>query len=393
MKKLIIFLYCLSPFSFFAQTIISEHKNAGAFRIVAEGRGATIIYDKEDDPLIQIAANLVAGDIQKVSGHTPKQLSAVSGTNDVILVGTIGKSKMIQQLIAAKKINVDQIKNKWEGYQIQIVKTPFKGIAQALVIVGNDKRGAAYGLFELSKQMGVSPWYWWADVPVKQKKAIYVQVKTPFVDAPKVKYRGIFINDEAPCFSGWTKEKFGGVNHLAYEKVFELLLRLKANYLWPAMWGNAFNDDDKLNPILADKWGIVMGTSHHEPMQRSQQEWRRYGSGAWDYEKNHSNLSDFWRDGIINMGNHESLVTIGMRGDGDEPMTMLLYCCLMTTGEIFENFLKLAISQEVAVTGYIIISIMWEVLAIINGSIPILFRGCGSKCIWLGSIRSDRFGL
>jgi hypothetical protein len=321
MKKLIIFLYCLLPFSFFAQTIISEHKNAGAFRIVAEGRGATIIYDNEDDPLIQIAANLFAGDITMVSGYTPEQSSVVSGTNDVIVVGTIGKSKMIQQLIAAKKINVEQIKNKWEGYQIQIVKSPFKGIAQALVIVGNDKRGAAYGLFELSKQMGVSPWYWWADVPVKQKKAIYVQTKTPLVDAPKVKYRGIFINDEAPCFSGWTKEKFGGVNHLAYEKVFELLLRLKANYLWPAMWGNAFNDDDKLNPVLADKWGIVMGTSHHEPMQRSQKEWKRYGSGVWDYEKNDSNLRNFWRDGIINMGNHESLVTIGMRGDGDEPMT------------------------------------------------------------------------
>lgn len=321
MKKLIIFLYYLLPFSLSAQTIISEHKNAGAFPVVAEGRAATIIYDNGDDPLIQIATNLFAGDIKMVSGYTPKQSSAVSGTNDVIVVGTIGKSKMIQQLIAAKKINVDQIKNKWEGYQIQIVKSPFIGIAQALVIVGNDKRGAAFGLFELSKQMGVSPWYWWADVPVKQKKAIYVQAKTPFVDAPKVKYRGIFINDEAPCFSRWTKEKFGGVNHLAYEKVFELLLRLKANYLWPAMWSNAFNDDDKLNPVLADKWGIVMGTSHHEPMQRSQQEWKRYGIGLWDYEKNDSNLRNFWRDGIINMGSHESLVTIGMRGDGDEPMT------------------------------------------------------------------------
>jgi hypothetical protein len=140
-------------------------------------------------------------------------------------------------------------------------------------------------------------------------------------DAPKVKYRGIFINDEAPAFSGWTKEKFGGVNHLVYEKMFELILRLKGNYLWPAMWGNAFNDDDTLNPVLADKYGIVMGTSHHEPMLRAQQEWKRYGKGKWDYDSNEVVLKDFWRKGIQNMRNHESIVTVGMRGDGDKPMT------------------------------------------------------------------------
>jgi hypothetical protein len=136
-----------------------------------------------------------------------------------------------------------------------------------------------------------------------------------------VKYRGIFINDEAPAFSGWTKEKFGGVNHKVYVKMFELLLRLKANYLWPAMWGNAFNDDDTLNPILADEYGIVMGTSHHEPMLRAQQEWKRYGKGAWDYAKNDTVLKTFWKKGIENMKSHESIVTMGMRGDGDEPMT------------------------------------------------------------------------
>lgn len=133
--------------------------------------------------------------------------------------------------------------------------------------------------------------------------------------------KGIFINDEAPAFSGWTHEKFGGFNHLVYEKVFELLLRLRGNYLWPAMWGNAFNKDDTLNPVLADKWGIVMGTSHHEPMLRAQQEWKRYGSGAWDYVSNDSVLRAFWRKGIENMGRHESIVTVGMRGDGDMPMS------------------------------------------------------------------------
>ena len=137
-----------------------------------------------------------------------------------------------------------------------------------------------------------------------------------------VKYRGIFINDEAPAFSGWAKEKFGGVNHLVYEKVFELILRLKANYLWPAMWGNAFNDDDPLNPILAQQYGIVMGTSHHEPMLRAQQEWKRYGKGLWNYDSNEVVLKAFWKKGIENMDSRESIVTIGMRGDGDMPMTV-----------------------------------------------------------------------
>jgi hypothetical protein len=137
---------------------------------------------------------------------------------------------------------------------------------------------------------------------------------------PAVKYRGIFINDEAPAFSGWAKQKFGGLNHTLYAHVFELILRLKGNYLWPAMWGHAFNDDDPLNRKTADEYGIVMGTSHHEPMDRAQQEWKRYGTGVWDYEKNGDVLRSFWQKGIENMGNAETMVTVGMRGDGDMAM-------------------------------------------------------------------------
>ena len=155
----------------------------------------------------------------------------------------------------------------------------------------------------------------------KKKKEVYLKKGILLRDHPHVKYRGIFINDEAPAFAGWAREKFGGINHLVYEKVFELLLRLKANYLWPAMWGNAFNDDDSLNPVLADKYGIVMGTSHHEPMLRAQQEWKRYGKGKWNYQTNSTELKRFWKTGLENMGKHESIVTIGMRGDGDKPMT------------------------------------------------------------------------
>jgi hypothetical protein len=189
------------------------------------------------------------------------------------------------------------------------------------VIAGSDKRGTIYGIYDLSREIGVSPWYWWADVPVRHAATVVVKAERLIVGEPKVKYRGIFINDEAPAFSGWSREKFGGINHHVYEHVFELILRLKGNYLWPAMWGNAFADDDSLNAKLADEYGVVMGTSHHEPMTRAQQEWHRYGQGPWNYEQNDSTLRAFWRAGIARMGTRENIVTIGMRGDGDLPMT------------------------------------------------------------------------
>lgn len=304
-----------------AQSFVSDRKETGAFPIVSNGTATTIYIDEQDHWLVQKAASFLQGDIEMVSGSKPAIASSLPSGNNVIIIGSLDKSNLIKRLVSEKKLNVDPIKGKWEAYKIQFVQNPFKGVSNALVITGSDRRGTAYGVFELSEQIGVSPWYWWSDVPVKKKKEIYVKKGMAKTDFPSVKYRGIFINDEAPAFSGWTKEKFGGVNHKVYEKMFELILRMKGNYLWPAMWGNAFNDDDTLNPILADKYGIVMGTSHHEPMLRAQQEWKRYGKGAWNYVTNDSVLRAFWRKGIENMGSHESLVTIGMRGDGDEPMT------------------------------------------------------------------------
>src|SRR5690606_10518554 len=155
----------------------------------------------------------------------------------------------------------------WEEYQIKALK-------DKLVIAGSDRRGTAFGVSEVSKQIGVSPWYWWADVPVKQQTHLYLNPKLDISDAPKVKYRGIFINDEAPALSGWSKEKFGGFNSKFYAHVFELLLRLKSNYIWPAMWGSAYYDDDQYGVQLADDYAMVIGTSHHEPMDRAHDEWR-----------------------------------------------------------------------------------------------------------------------
>jgi len=323
MKKIICslaYLFFLSAKSY-CQNFISNKNGAGNFPMALNE--ATPVYtDANEDWLIQKTASLFQNDIETVSGKKPDLIHFISSSEkNIIIIGSIAQSFLIKQLIQSRKINTDNIKGRWEAYQVQVIRNPFKGVEKALLIVGSDKRGTAYGVFELSKQMGVSPWYWWADVPVKKKNQVYVKKNIFLQDHPLVKYRGIFINDEAPAFSGWTKEKFGGVNHLVYEKVFELLLRLKANYLWPAMWGNAFNDDDTLNPILANKWGIVMGTSHHEPMLRAQQEWKLYGTGQWNYDSNKVELDRFWKKGIENMDSHESIVTIGMRGDGDEPMT------------------------------------------------------------------------
>lgn len=310
-------LWCTS----FSQNFVTEKKEPGSFPIVSN-KAPAIYTDKNDDWLIQKTAALFQEDVERVTGQKPNIIHSLpASAKNIIVIGSLAQSSFIKQLVQTKKLSVDSLQGKWEAYQVQIIQHPFKGIDNAWVIAGSDKRGTAYGVFELSKQMGVSPWYWWADVPVKKKKEIFIKKNIFIQDGPLVKYRGIFINDEAPAFSGWAKEKFGGINHFAYEKIFELLLRLKANYLWPAMWNNAFNDDDTLNPILADKWGIVMGTSHHEPMLRAQQEWKRYGKGEWNYETNAAELNAFWKKGIENMGTHESIVTIGMRGDGDKPMT------------------------------------------------------------------------
>lgn len=316
---LLLTMYVLHTAS--AQQFITSRQAPEAFTISSSDI-PSIYVDLRDDWLVQKAASLLQEDIALVTGKKPALIHQLSSAGkQVILVGSLRGCEAIRQLVKQKTIDVRSIKDQWEAFQLNSLPALGRNGKNMLVITGSDKRGTAFGVFELSRQLGVSPWYWWADVAAKKKTDAYVPKGTyPFL-SPSVKYRGIFINDEAPAFSGWAREKFGGINHQVYEKIFELLLRLKANYLWPAMWGNAFNDDDTLSPILADKWGIVMGTSHHEPMQRSQQEWKRYGKGEWDYTKNEAGLKAFWTEGIRNMGIHESIVTMGMRGDGDMAMT------------------------------------------------------------------------
>ena len=303
---------------------VENTSSPGGFCVAQGNITAPVYVDTNDGTGVVIAANNLCGDVDRVTGYRPAMVHTGEnpGTN-VILVGTIGKSRIIDQLIRAGKIDVSAITGKWESYFTEVVPDPLPGVASGLVIAGSDQRGTIYGIYDLSAAMGVSPWYWWADVPVPHRDAVFVRAGKYGQGPPAVKYRGIFLNDEAPDLTGWVKEKFGDYNHAFYTNVFELLLRLKANYLWPAMWNNCFNEDDPLNPELANEYGIVMGTSHVEPMMRADKEWNRLGYTAreWNYLTHSNQLDSFWQDGLERNNNYENIITIAMRGKIDTPMS------------------------------------------------------------------------
>jgi|GEM_PF-72088 len=305
--------------------IASGDPPPASFPLVAGGQAAPLWLDSNDWAGVRRAASDLQNDIQRVTMILPALSTATAAPSvHPVIIGTVGKSALIDSLIASGKLSATDLAGKWENFVITTVANPIPGVDQALVIAGSDKRGTIYGIYELSEQLGVSPWYWWADVPPKTRTSADIVPGRFTSGEPVVKYRGIFLNDEAPALTGWSNGKFGDRNQAFYTKVFELLLRMRGNYLWPAMWGDAFNEDDPMNPALADEYGIVMGTSHHEPMMRAQQEWSRhktsYGNAAWDYQTNENGLKAFWNDGIARNKNYENIVTIGMRGDGDEPM-------------------------------------------------------------------------
>jgi hypothetical protein len=311
----------------------------GSFSLSVHGTSAPLCVSSADFPGVRDILETFQADIEAVTGARPEiVVDSVPGTREIVIVGTLGKNPLIDSLVSKKKLDVKSIQGKWESFLVQSVERPFEGVDRALVIVGSDKRGTIYGMFETSEQIGVSPWYWWADVPIKHHRNLFIAAGSHTDGPPSVKYRGIFLNDEAPDLTNWIYAKFGTVppsqnppippgianyGHQFYEKLFELILRLKGNYLWPAMWNNAFNEDDAENPKLADEYGIVMGTSHQEPMLRAQKEWdRRFKSsiGSWNYGKYPDTLENFWREGIRRNKNYESIITMGLRGADDTPM-------------------------------------------------------------------------
>ncbi len=328
-KRLFIILFGILPliavqaadrFISFTQGDVLIH---GSGHVVG-GVPATVYVDNNDERGVLRAARNLCADFGRVTGVEAElstlraQTAAFNPLHPSIIVGTLGHSAVIDRMVKEKKINLQVLKGKREMYMIQLVDNN-------LVIAGSDRRGTIFGIYELSRQLGVSPWYYWADVPAEHHDSIFVCRGTYTDGEPTVRYRGIFLNDEAPCLTSWVKNTFhtnyGG--HEFYEKVFELILRLKGNFLWPAMWSWAFYADDPQNSPLADEMGVIIGTSHHEPMARNHQEWARHRAeyGAWNYQTNQQVIDRFFREGIERAKNTDDIITIGMRGDGDEAMS------------------------------------------------------------------------
>ncbi|KAG6907340.1 hypothetical protein DXG01_009297 [Tephrocybe rancida] len=307
--------------------------------IVTNGAAAPILLSSDDWPGVQRAAADFAADVQRVTGVLPTLSNVTSSTAAAkksksipIIVGTLGKSSLIAQVVNATKLDVSSIEGQWESFISREVKNPLPGIDSAYVVIGADKRGTIFALYDHSEQIGVSPWYWWADVPITKHSELFVDVNGCSHGSPTVKYRGIFLNDEQPALTNWALEKFTNgtsaaplgspFNHFFYTHLYELILRIKANYLWPAMWGSMFAVDDDQNQFLADYYGVVMGTSHQEPMMRSTpNEFSYLGNGTWNYETNADNINAYWRGGIERAKPFESVITVGMRGFGDLPLS------------------------------------------------------------------------
>ncbi|HSV16237.1 MAG TPA: glycosyl hydrolase 115 family protein, partial [Tepidisphaeraceae bacterium] len=300
--------------------------DAGIIAIASDEHVASIIIDPQDFPVVHLAAGFFADDVERMSGHRPLVGEAPVGDNPVIIVGTIGHSAIIDRLARQGKLpELDKIKGHWETTLWAVVENPMPNVARALVIGGSDRRGTAYGLMQLSERIGVSPWYWWADVPAQHRDSLAVRIASPQVDSPGVKYRGIFINDEDWGLNPWAKPtfdpEFKNIGPKTYEKVFELMLRLRLNYIWPAMHAcsTEFGSMPE-NVALADKYGIVAGASHCEPMLCNNVKWDVNAKGPWDYSKNRDVIRSYWEDMVKARGDDEAVWTLGIRGIHDAPM-------------------------------------------------------------------------
>jgi hypothetical protein len=326
-KITLLLLICCCPLNAKVGDIVKESPEKGDFKLVYDGASAGIFYDSNDFKVVEIAANNLADDIANVTGLTPKIYNdpkQLSGS--VVIAGTIGHNKLVDKLISKGKINSTNITGQWETYALQVIDNPLDNIDSALVIFGSDRRATAYGVYELSKQIGVSPWYFWADVPVEKKKNLVIKKGFYHDGPPSVKYRGIFINDEDWGLKPWASKTFdpqlGDIGPKTYEKVFELLLRLKANHCWPAMHEctkpfNYYPD----NKIVADNYAIAMGSAHCEPLLfNNATEWDTETMGDWRYDTNKENVYKVLDKRVSENGKYENVYTVGMRGIHDRGM-------------------------------------------------------------------------
>lgn len=357
------------------QSITFDEKDGSCsgMLLASKSSSAQLMLDEFDWPGVLRAADDLAADFGRVTGVNgtvtlanhkepatvnasviynltdsktfARSASKSVGKGGMIIAGTLGRSPLIDNLVSDKKIDVSGIKGKWEAYIWQSVSKPMSGVDEALVLIGNDtiivrdetlysqqigndKRGTIYSLYDISEQIGVSPWYWFADVPARSRAAVCTPKNVKVIQgSPSVKYRGFFINDEAPALTGWMNANYPkgpyGSAFIAdfYKHVFELLLRLRANYIWPASWGSMFNVDDPRNQPGADEYGIVMGTSHTEPFMRATNEWTTFGHGPWQWNVNNESIIPFLQEGVERAKPYESIITMAMRGSGDTALS------------------------------------------------------------------------
>lgn len=302
--------------------------HGGEFPLVESSVAAPMVYATGDAPLVRQVVKAFAEDLRQVSGTAPEIFAdrPKSRSGRVVLAGTLGHNPLIDRLIAQKRIDVTAIRGQWEAAQIDIVDRPFPGVRQALVVVGSDRRGLAFALFDLSRRIGVSPWAWWADVPVQRHASVAVVQRHYRQSPPSVQYRGIFINDEDWGIRPWAAKKMDpeidNIGPHTYARVFELLLRLHANTLWPAMHpGSTPFHSLRANTLLADQWGIVMGSSHSEALTRNNVgEWNEARNGPWNYQKNKEAIDAYWNQRLDANGRFENMYTVGMRGVHDGPL-------------------------------------------------------------------------
>lgn len=333
MKHLILMLSALVAVSAgHAQVAVHEKspETKYAFTLASPRQTAAILYDASDAAVVKRAAELFAADVEAVTGRRPQVTSATGETGPAVIVGTVGGSALIRRLSEAGKIDTAPLEGAWERYLIQTVANPLPGIRKALVIAGSDRRGAAYGLFTLSELIGVSPWYWWADVPVKKHAALHVDAPPTYSQTPSVCYRGIFLNDEDWGLTPWASQTFeperGNIGPRTYAKVCELLLRLKANYLAPAMHpvSTSFNQIPE-NKLVADTFAIVMGSTHCEPLLlNTASEWDTKTMGPWNYDKNKEGINRVLTQRVRENSPYENVYTLALRGLHDGAMSTTL---------------------------------------------------------------------
>lgn len=320
----------LITLSFFAkaQVTITDKSSGNGFTLFSPSNPTQILYDENDELSVKRALKLFSEDIERVTGKMlPLTNTASRLSQHIVIAGTIGRSTVIDKLVQNKKLDISPIRGQWERYTIQLVNNPYPNVKKALVIAGSDRRGTAYGLFSISEAIGVSPWYWWADVAVKKRNNLHLNVKNFHSPAPSVKYRGIFINDEDWGLLPWAKHTFDpklkDIGPNTYAKIFELLLRLKANYLCPAMHeaSGAFNKYPN-NKLVADSFGIVMGSVHPEPLLfNNASEWDSKTMGEWNYMTNKDGILKVLDKRVKENSPYENVYTLALRGLHDKSMT------------------------------------------------------------------------